>query len=276
MRSLLTLSVLVILPSYAFADDAWASVLNYGGASNFSLGDGSGLESTQGWYESDPGPMASHTMTLNGTGSVAVAHSFSSPGVIKVSASTVSNSVSLDNGGTKAGSAVVDAQGLWLDTLTITQGGLLKFTWDVSGNGSKTGSGWLSADGRFGVQRSDFSTVGIVDVSALADGSPRFQTGPTYSLDNYFYGSFATGDVIILSGRLLVAASAGSDETPGTALMNYGHSAYTVIEDAFGSGASFTSASGYAYGPAPVPEPATFLALGVGAFAVLRRRRSSV
>lgn len=242
-------------------------------ASNFSLYNGDPMEDSHAESEVAAGSTpATVTLSVSGTGTSAFGSSTTSVGVIHASTSAGASEVETEVGGKRYGGAVSQAGGRWFDTLTILTGGFLQISWDVTGSGS----GVFSGNGRFTVQRPDFSSVGTIDVFPhVGSGTPVFQVngGPVGS-DNYFYAFVSPGDKLLLSGNLSLKAYGGSGG-PGGGNLDYSHSAYALVQDPFGSGTTFTSASGYRYGAAPVPEPTTMAALGLGALGLLKRRKKA-
>ena len=158
----------------------------------------------------------------------------------------------------------------FMDTVTADVDGYYMFSWLVSGSASTTGDGGIFlGEGRFSVQRAaGFQTLGIIDFHVNIDGSPNQNR-------TSFLAYLTQGEALIVYARMEVTAGAGGGNGPGSSVIDYGNSAYAVIE-AYGSGA-FHSESGYAYtAPLPVPEPTTwalmFAGLGVLGGSCFRRQ----
>jgi len=274
MRSFAFFSLLG-LGALAPAADYYAGVDAFSGASMFRFADGAPESDVVDQYHSISGLSSdAAAVTAPGLGGFGQAMASATPGVIKAKAFASASSVTFENGDTKVGFGNGTGRGRWLDVLTITQSGFLKFTWDLSGSANQIlDTTYVTLTGRLGVVRENFSSVGLIDTylhtTSLAQMFRVNNNAP--GNENFFYGSFTAGQKITVYADLEVQAAAASSK-PGSASIDYSHSSYAVIEPAFGQGASFTSASGYSYAAQPVPEPSALLAVGLGTAMLLRRR----
>jgi hypothetical protein len=263
------------LGALAPAADFYAGVDAYASASMFRLADGAPESDLVDEYHSSSGLSSdAAAVSAAGIGGYGQAMVSATPGIIKAKAFASASSTTFENGDTKVGVGNGTGQGRWLDVLTITQSGFLKFTWDVSGSASRIlDTTYVTLTGRLGVVRENYSLVGLVDTYLHATSlAQMFRVNNNAPGNvNYFYGSFTAGQKITVYADLEVRAAAASYK-PGSASIDYSHSSYAVIEPAFGQGASFTSASGYSYAAQPVPEPSALAALGLGTVVLLRRR----
>jgi hypothetical protein len=267
--------LLAILSPTLRAADWYAYAGASAAATTFSLYDGSPTGSNQDSTESQAATgtsSATATVTVSGTGNFGSGTSTTSVGVIHASTNSNASEVETEVGGKRYMGSVGDASGRWFDTLTVLTGGFLQISWDVTGSGS----GVFSGGGRFSVQRPDFSQIGVIDFfPRVGSGEPLFQiNGGAPGSTNSFYAYVNPGDKLLLAANLELK-SYGGNGAPGGGSLDYSHSAYALVQDAFGSGTTFTSASGYRYGVAAVPEPASLAALGLGVLGILKRPKKA-
>jgi len=270
LRTTFSALALVLAASAAHAE-TWASGGSSGAATNHDIASGLPMESTQLGYEGTTGAVSAAGARAGGGNSGSASGSYSaSAGVLKATAAAQAIAFADDSGFVHVGGAAMTTEVQFLDYVTIDLDGFYQFSWLVNGSASTTGGGY-HGDGRFGVQKAaDYRTVGVIDFAVMTDGSP---SQGAHSFLTYL----TQGTVLSLYARMSVTALAGN-QGAGSTVIDYGHSAYAVIETLYGPGA-FHSESGYAYAvPSAVPEPAT-LALTLAGLAVLggtaRRARSA-
>ncbi len=252
-------------------------------ASNNDLSTGDNLPA-ESYYAFDfvPQPAVDYYASLIGNTATVSGSAHASAGVLKARA--VGNSSfyeippqapGLDSN--IYGGANVKTTISFVDEITIAASGFFQFSWAVSGGALTTLGENDATFHTFAKAKGTMSVVdtvrhfpiGHMDFASDQYGLPDFGAG-----GNKFSTFLSAGDVFDIYGQMELEAECHGG---GTMFIDYGHSAYTVIQQGefgeLGSG-GFTSVSGYAYGPAPVPEPASFAALGLGVLAVTRRRRS--
>lgn len=246
----------------------WAAGGAHADGSNHVEGSTDPLSSTTSDAGSEPSsglPSDAQTVTASGNGGSGAASYSASPGVLKATAF----GVSLTYGTTAnpdaqySGGGGGQAHGNFSDTITINTDGFYQFSWSVLGMGTKSASSGFYGNGDLLVQRSDFSLVGRIQYG-VGDGG-----GPVFSTPTSFLTFASAGTVLLVNGAISVGAFGSGG---GSGSIDYGNSAYTVVEPVFGPG-SFTAASGASY---TVPEPGT-LAMGLTGSVLLflaKRRRS--
>ncbi len=252
-------------------------------ASNNDLSTGENLPS-ESYYAFDfvPKPAVDYYASLIGNTGTVSGSAHASAGVLKARA--VGNSsfhaVPPQVPGTDSdiyGAGDLKTTVSFVDEITIAASGFFQFSWAVSG-GAQTTPG--EDDATFHTFAKANGAMSVVDtVRHFPVGHMDFvsdQYGlPAFGADGNKFSTFLNaGEVLDIYGQMDLEAECHGG---GTMFIDYGHSAYTVIQQGefgeLGSG-GFTSVSGYKYGPAAVPEPAAFAALGLGVLAVARRRRS--
>lgn len=189
--------------------------------------------------------------------------------------------IQLDPGG-RAGRGTVEAPGdltIFVDSPTLLDTFSGGFS-NLSINGTVTSAVYLNGLGTL-----DF----YVQVAVGADSDPlgrvtlfnfaNFLTDVGHRLDAY--GPFATIGTIDPNeaNRNSSGTTVGFDYDLGTTGLNPGTTSYTMVirtdatEYTTGNVALINGVSDNVRGFAPVPEPASLAALGLGALALMRRRR---
>lgn len=272
MKAFLSRSLLLLV-SFAAAESAsaqfWGGGDLYSDGTLHDLDSGELIEIVRDEYDFVSG-LPSDSQSVSAVGNTGAGHaSFTaSPGVLKVFLTGSGHAFEDRNGQPHFGGGGGNGFVAFEDRITINESGIYEFRWNVNGTGARAGDAGFHGDGRMYIQNpATFEFIGNFMFNVSESGAPMFTTPSSVM-------RFLTaGTQLAIGGSMHLFASArGNNLGSGTALLDYGNSAYTEIRP-IGAG-SFSSASGYSY--APVPEPATMAVLGLGVASLLRRRRGRI